>query len=88
MVNGIANTTHVRMVTPSGFIVYWDDRRCILCENCIKACPNQAIFSDGEEILLDRSKCLGCGTCVETCVMGARDLMNKDFQKPSFMHLH
>jgi ferredoxin len=82
MVNGTANLTSVKMATPSGFIVYWDDRRCILCENCIKACPNQAICLVEEEVVIDQGKCQRCGTCVETCAMGARDLVSKETPQP------
>ena len=78
MVTGSANTTSVKMATPSGFIVYWDDRRCILCENCIKACPNQAIHLVEEEVTVDQVKCQRCGTCIETCAMSARDLVSED----------
>ncbi len=41
---------------------------CIKCGYCIKDCPQQAVFVNGEgEIDIDREKCDVCLKCVDTC---------------------
>jgi pyruvate formate lyase activating enzyme len=55
-------------------------RRCLLCEDCIQACPQGAI-SLGESstsITTDRQKCTRCQTCVTTCYSGAREFSGRE----------
>jgi pyruvate formate lyase activating enzyme len=50
-------------------------RRCLLCGECIKACPEGAtsLDKDSASIITDRQKCTRCQTCVTTCYSGARE---------------
>ena len=49
--------------------VMYDQKKCIGCGKCMKACRQGAI---GPENLswVDRSKCIGCGECVNVCPTG------------------
>ncbi len=50
-----------------------DDQECILCGECIKWCPEEAIsMPEGEErVFISQEDCIGCGECVTTCPQGA-----------------
>jgi pyruvate formate lyase activating enzyme len=54
--------------------------RCLLCEDCIKACPEGAISlgSDSNSIITDRQKCTRCQNCVTTCYSGAREFSGRE----------
>jgi putative selenate reductase len=43
---------------------------CIQCDECVNACPRQALTRDGEDFSVDLSQCGGCGTCSATCLGG------------------
>ncbi len=53
-------------------------KMCVMCGNCVVACPNNAIrfnkssedLTFDDEIIIDKSKCNGCGKCIETCPEG------------------
>jgi len=57
----------------------WKKKRgkhmCMLCGNCVVACPNNALrfnkssedLTFDDEIIIDHSKCSGCGECVKIC---------------------
>ena len=44
---------------------------CIKCEVCIGVCPNEAIKSNGDIIVLNPNACDGCGACMDSCPAGA-----------------
>ena len=48
-----------------------DVKKCQGCMACVKACPADAIYSEGMRIVIDSSKCIGCATCIAACVHGA-----------------
>jgi pyruvate formate lyase activating enzyme len=41
--------------------------RCILCDDCLGACPNEAITRQGETILIDRNLCKVSAECAKVC---------------------
>lgn len=43
------------------------DNYCILCGQCMKACPVEAIDMDNDYIHVDHDVCIGCGMCAEKC---------------------
>lgn len=43
------------------------DEWCILCGECVKACPSKALHQTANEIVVDRSQCVFCGYCGAAC---------------------
>jgi pyruvate formate lyase activating enzyme len=41
--------------------------RCILCDDCLTACPNGAVTRLADEIRVDRSRCTVSGECAVIC---------------------
>ena len=41
------------------------------CEQCVEACPTQAIRKDGHGLRLDLGRCLFCTDCIDACPAGA-----------------
>ena len=54
--------------------------RCLLCGDCIEACPEAAVSLDksSASIFTDRQKCIRCETCVTTCYSGAREFSGRE----------
>lgn len=44
-----------------------DHDNCILCEECVRSCPDEAMERVDERIVITREKCLVCGQCVSCC---------------------
>jgi len=42
-------------------------KKCLLCEECIKHCPAEALVRKSEKIVVDRDKCIECFCCGESC---------------------
>ena len=51
----------------------YDQKKCVGCGKCMKACRHDAI-GPGHEKWIDRKKCVGCGECVNVCPTGALSL--------------
>ena len=49
--------------------------KCISCQACLPACPEQALFLDKEgKIGRNLEKCANCGDCARVCPQGAREM--------------
>lgn len=50
----------------------FDPELCVLCENCLKACPENALFieENAQTPTVDPDKCIGCGECEAVCAAG------------------
>ena len=48
------------------------DEPCSMCEACVEACREEAIFLDPENEVpvIDRDRCLKCGKCMPVCPTG------------------
>ena len=45
--------------------------KCIGCEACKSACPNEAITMDDGVAKVDEDVCIDCGICVDECTSEA-----------------
>ena len=52
-----------------------NESKCIKCGNCLRNCPNDAIYSS---IMIDEKKCIGCGICSKKCPTEAISMFDKD----------
>ena len=52
-------------------------RRCILCDDCLDVCPNQAVNRQGDEIRIDRSACKVSGNCAVACPAEALEVVGR-----------
>lgn len=43
------------------------DVGCIACETCVRVCPFDAIFMEGNLAVLDHERCQVCGLCIPRC---------------------
>jgi Pyruvate/2-oxoacid:ferredoxin oxidoreductase delta subunit len=54
-------------ISPSRFIVSYDESGCVCCQACVDACPLGLITFDGEKMNIALDRCIGCGLCVSRC---------------------
>jgi Pyruvate/2-oxoacid:ferredoxin oxidoreductase delta subunit len=54
-------------MSPSQFVVSYDDSNCARCKTCVDACPLSCIAFDGEAMQIELDRCIGCGLCVSRC---------------------
>jgi pyruvate formate lyase activating enzyme len=52
-------------------------KKCIGCNECVSACPNQALFSYRRKLGINRKICNVCGVCAEKCPSGALEIVGK-----------
>jgi pyruvate formate lyase activating enzyme len=52
--------------------------RCILCDECVRICPNQAITRCGNSIQVDRKKCTVSGDCATACYADALQVAGQE----------
>lgn len=52
---------------------YFNHKKCILCNECVKVCPVQpkALKNENKKIIIDRKSCIRCFCCQEMCPVGA-----------------
>jgi pyruvate formate lyase activating enzyme len=59
--------------------------RCTLCGECLEACPNGAIYREGDRILTDREKCQLCQSCAQVCYAEARRFTGQELSLAQVM---
>ena len=48
--------------------------KCIGCQTCVSACPNQALMLTADGIVIDHQLCARCGICTEECPTKALEM--------------
>ena len=60
---------------PEGMVnkrkVWWVQKNCIGCGNCIRSCGREALRAESEGIHRMEERCICCGACVDVCPAGA-----------------
>lgn len=54
-----------KAITVLKLSVRWE--KCVGCGNCVRWCPNQAIFLEGGKPKVNSRYCISCGACLEVC---------------------
>ena len=57
-------------------VLMHDERKCVRCNSCQRACPEKAISFD-PAFHLNVDKCTVCGKCVEACLPSALTVNGK-----------
>jgi len=52
--------------------VIYDIKKCIRCQRCVKACPNEALSFKDNHVVVDRTRCILCGACEEVCPVAGK----------------
>ena len=58
-------------------ISYFEEK-CVRCEKCVNACPNNALQLLDNKIQRDESLCVVCGNCVEACPNEVMELIGEE----------
>lgn len=56
----------------------WYSDRCIAAQNCLPACPKNALALKKDGIKIDRCACNGCGECALVCPAKALEILGKE----------
>lgn len=56
-------------------------QRCISCDNCKLLCPENAIFSDAGNYIIDRSSCILCQICIEVCPVDCIKIIEEEIHR-------
>ncbi|MGD0013614.1 MAG: 4Fe-4S binding protein [Bryobacteraceae bacterium] len=68
----------VPIMTSSGYVAEIDRELCANCDDCIEACPFDALSKNGEGVVRDWERCMGCGVCEVKCATGAVSLVRDE----------
>ena len=52
--------------------------RCILCDDCLDVCPNEAVSRHEDEIRIDRTRCKVSGNCAVACPAEALEVVGRE----------
>lgn len=52
--------------------------RCILCDDCLTVCPNQAVSRRDDQIHIDRARCRVSGACAAVCPTQALEMVGRE----------
>lgn len=44
---------------------------CVPCGGCADICPENTIYTNGKEFVIDNSFCTNCGLCIAVCPVEA-----------------
>ena len=52
--------------------------RCILCDDCLRVCPSEAVTRQGDAIQIDRTRCKVSGECAAVCNAEALQVVGRE----------
>lgn len=55
-------------------------QRCISCDNCKLVCPENSIFSDSGQYIIEQSTCILCHICIEVCPVDCIKLVDLEIR--------
>ena len=53
------------------------EKLCAHCGACLRACPNGALYLQGNRLQKDSARCTNCGRCAQACVYGAMTMWGR-----------
>jgi pyruvate formate lyase activating enzyme len=59
--------------------------RCILCDDCLKVCPNEAISRKNDAIHINRTRCKISGECTVVCSAEALQMVGREMNVQQVM---
>lgn len=68
--------------------LWYNQRRCIRCAQCVTACPHRALRADpveGPFIRIDRQRCQAHYACCQACPTGALEPVGQEMLLPDLM---
>jgi len=63
-------------VQPAPISPETDADTCVLCGDCVRSCPSNAITLTNDSVETDKMACLRCCACVRVCPTGARVMVH------------
>jgi len=55
--------------------LHWIAARCIGCRTCAAVCPEKALQSAADAVIIDRTRCTACGVCAAECPSTALEMI-------------
>ena len=55
---------------------------CLFCQDCVRNCPNDAIYMDGTHTIIDPDRCEDCHVCQYICSRG----IIRDMEVPQYIY--
>lgn len=60
-------------------------KKCIGCQTCVKACPEQALRLTPDGIVTDQARCSVCGICADVCPSLAMEISGTEYSTDALM---
>ena len=57
----------------------YNEENCVLCGECVRTCPEDALIIKDGKLKWNREKCTFCGECEISCVYRAREIVGKEY---------
>jgi len=64
-------------IVSTPFVAAADPTTCKGCGTCTERCQMEALWLEGNRVVLDVDRCIGCGLCVPTCPTNSLTLVRK-----------